>query len=69
MSGHARFPCTGAVSQRIPQKVGTGEIGWSAPEIDLLVAARLAFADLPVSVTAILPPVLNTARRHMIGIW
>lgn len=40
----------GAVGERIPQEVGTPEIGRSAPapEFDLLVAARLAFANLPV---------------------
>jgi len=25
------FPRTGAVSERVPQEVGTGEIGWAAP--------------------------------------
>ena len=44
------FPRTGTVSERVPQEVGTGEIGWAAPttEIDLLVAPSLAFADLAV---------------------
>jgi hypothetical protein len=44
------FLGTGAVAQRVPQEVGTCEIGGSAPapEIDFLVAASLAFADLPV---------------------
>jgi len=45
-----RFPWTGAVGERVPQEVGTGEIGRStpAPKIDLLVAPSLAFADLPI---------------------
>jgi hypothetical protein len=44
------FPGTGAVSERVAQEVGTGEIGWATPtsEIDLLVAPSLAFADLAV---------------------
>src|SRR5579871_1007342 len=44
------FPRTGAVSERVPQKIGTGEIGGTAPtsEIDLLIAPSLAFADLAV---------------------
>jgi hypothetical protein len=44
------FPWTGAVSQRIPQEIGTGEIGGapSTSKIDLLIAAGFAFADLPV---------------------
>jgi hypothetical protein len=47
------FPRAGTVSQRIPQEVGTGEIGWAAPtsEIDLLVPPSLAFADLAVVVS------------------
>jgi len=44
------FPGTGAVSQRVPQEVGTGEIGGAAPtsEIDFLIAPSLAFADLAI---------------------
>jgi hypothetical protein len=44
------FPRARAVSQRIPQEVGTGEIGGAAPtsEIDLLIAPSLAFADLAI---------------------
>ena len=58
------LPRTGAVSQRVPQEVGTAEIGGSAPttEVDLLIAPGFAFADLAIEcVTAILPPVGNTA--------
>jgi hypothetical protein len=45
-----RFPWTGAVGERIPQEVRTGEIGGAAPttEIDLLMAPSLAFADLAI---------------------
>lgn len=44
------LPRTGAVGERIPQEVGTGEIGRSAPasKIDLLVPPCLAFADLSI---------------------
>ncbi|MFY9674229.1 MAG: hypothetical protein WAK13_07230 [Terriglobales bacterium] len=37
------FPGTGAVGERVPQEVGTGEIDRSAPtsKIDLLVAPKL----------------------------
>ena len=44
------IPRTGAVSQRVPQEVGTGEIGWAAPttEIDFLIAPVFAFADLGI---------------------
>ena len=44
------FPRTGAVSERVPQEIGTGEIGGAAPttEIDLLIAPSFAFADLPI---------------------
>jgi uncharacterized membrane protein YdbT with pleckstrin-like domain len=44
------FPWTGAVSQRIPQEIRTGEIGWapSTSKIDLLIAAGFTFADLPI---------------------
>ena len=45
------FPRTGAISQRISQEVGAGEVGWAASksEIDLLIAPRIAFADLVIS--------------------
>jgi hypothetical protein len=45
-----RFPGAGAVGERIPQEIGTGEIGRSAPtsKIDFLIAPSLAFADLPI---------------------
>lgn len=38
------------VGKRLPQEIGTGEIGEAAPapEMDLLVAASFAFADLPI---------------------
>jgi hypothetical protein len=44
------FPRTGAVNQRIPQEIGTGKVGGSAPltQIDLLIAPSLAFADLAI---------------------
>jgi hypothetical protein len=44
------FPRTGAVSERIPQEIGTDETGWapSTSKIDLLIAAGFAFADLPI---------------------
>jgi hypothetical protein len=50
------LPRTGAVSERVPQKIGTSEIGGAAPtsEIDLLIAPSVgshvlfAFADLAV---------------------
>jgi hypothetical protein len=37
------FPRTGAVSKRVPQEVGTGEVCGAAPttEIDLLISAGL----------------------------
>jgi hypothetical protein len=57
------FPRTGAVSQRVPQKIGTSEIGWAAPttEIDFLIAAGFAFADLTIECDCHVPPVGNTA--------
>jgi hypothetical protein len=44
------FPRTGAVSERVPQEIGTGEIGGAAPttDIDLFIAPSLAFADLTI---------------------
>src|SRR5262249_33294211 len=44
------FPRTGAVSQRVPQEIGTSEVGGAAPttEIDLLIAPGFAFADLAI---------------------
>jgi hypothetical protein len=44
------FPGTGAVSQRVPQEIWTGEVGGAAPttEIDLLIAPGFAFADLAI---------------------
>jgi len=60
------FPRTGAVSQRVPQEIGTGEIGWAAPltEIDLFVAPDFAFAlicgiDLCAVVAAIVKSLLE----------
>jgi hypothetical protein len=46
------FPRTSAISQRIPQEVGTGEIGGAAPttEIDFLIAPGDAFADMAIEV-------------------
>jgi hypothetical protein len=43
-------PRTSAVSKRVPQEVGTGEVGGAAPtpEINFLVAPSLAFADLAI---------------------
>jgi len=43
-------PRSGTVSERVAQKVGTGEIGGAAPttEIDLLIAPSIAFADLAI---------------------
>jgi hypothetical protein len=44
------FPRTGAVGQRIPQEIRTGEIRRSAPtsEIDFLVPPSFAPANLPI---------------------
>lgn len=44
------FPRTGAIGERIPQEVGTGEVGRSAPtsEVNLLVAPGFAFSDLAI---------------------
>ena len=44
------FPRTRAVSQRIPQEIGTGKVGGAAPttENDLLIAPVFAFADLAI---------------------
>jgi len=44
------FPRTGAVGKRVPQEIGTSEIGWAAPttQIDLLIAPGFAFADLAI---------------------
>ena len=44
------FPWTGAVSERAPQEIGTGEIGWAAPtsEIHLLITPSVAIAELAV---------------------
>ena len=44
------FPWTGVVSERAPQEIGTGEIGWAAPtsEIHLLITPSVAIAELAV---------------------
>ncbi len=44
------FPWSGAIAERIPQEIGTGEIGRSASttEIDLLIPPSFALADLPI---------------------
>jgi len=42
------FPRTGAISQRVPQEIGTREVDGAAPttEIYLLITPGFAFADL-----------------------
>lgn len=45
-----RLPRTAPIGQRVPEKMGTCKISWSAPmsQIYFLVAPRFAFARLPI---------------------
>ena len=43
------FPRAGAVSKRVTQEIGAGEIGWApTSEIDFLIAPVFSFADLAI---------------------